>query len=77
MATQKLLRGHDASASLRHPQMAPGKDTGSGRESTLAPACRASGRAGAGVTKSNDPLIFDPRVVLFRNILTPGHSVSK
>jgi len=30
-----------------------------------------------GVTKSNDPLIFDPRVVLFRNILTPGHSVSK
>jgi len=21
------------------------------------------------------PLIFDPRVVLFRNILTPGHSV--
>ena len=23
------------------------------------------------------PLIFDPRVVLFRNILTPGHSVSK
>ena len=23
------------------------------------------------------PLIFDPRVVIFRNILTPGHSVSK
>jgi len=23
------------------------------------------------------PLILDPRVVLFRNILTPGHSVSK
>ena len=24
MGAQKLLRGHDASASLRHPQMAPG-----------------------------------------------------
>ena len=24
MGTQKLLRGHDASASLRHPQMVPG-----------------------------------------------------
>jgi len=24
---QKLLRGHDASASLRHPQMAPGPHT--------------------------------------------------
>jgi len=23
MGAQKLLRGHDASASLRHPQMAP------------------------------------------------------
>jgi len=34
----------------------------------------ASCRAETGVTKSNDPLIFDPRVVLFRNILTPGHS---
>ena len=24
MGAQKLLRGHDASSSLRHPQMAPG-----------------------------------------------------
>jgi len=26
MGAQKLLRGHDASASLRHPQTAPGRD---------------------------------------------------
>ena len=26
MGAQKLLRDHDASASLRHPQMAPGRD---------------------------------------------------
>ena len=25
MGAQKLLRGHDASASLRHPQMAPAR----------------------------------------------------
>ena len=33
MGAQKLLRGHDASASLRHPQIAPGDGDGlHGRE---------------------------------------------
>jgi len=56
MGAQKLLRGHDASASLRHPQMAPDWRpfcTGQ-RHSRLGSDCARTERRMVEVTDSNN-----------------------